>query len=120
VSPWFYLTPGNFQLRSRYGAVVRGQGAYVPPGARRGPAGALSPPSSTANVVPLPATTVKPEIPKVAVNGPDGSAVSQTDTPPDKTPSPSPVPAKVCWYNIVLWIVLILIAYNLGCPCCIP
>ncbi|XP_006459522.1 hypothetical protein AGABI2DRAFT_201859 [Agaricus bisporus var. bisporus H97] len=78
----------------KYGAVVRGQGAYVPPGARRGPAGALSPPSTTVSIAAVPTGTVKQEIPKVAINGPDGSTVNQTQTPPDKTPSPSPVPAK--------------------------
>ncbi|GBE88385.1 hypothetical protein BKA93DRAFT_768236 [Sparassis latifolia] len=48
----------------KYGAVVRSANAYVPPGARKGP---------------LPSTngTAKspPDIPKVAVNAPDGSAV---------------------------------------------
>lgn len=57
----------------KYGAVVRGANAYVPPGARRGgpPAPAVS----------------KPEIPKVSVNGPDGTSVTPANVP-------SPVPAN--------------------------
>jgi hypothetical protein len=64
----------------RYGAVVRGTGAYVPPGARKMP---LSPPASGAKL----------DIPKVAVNAPDGAIV------PDKAGSPAPTAAntnKVC------------------------
>ena len=57
----------------RYGAVVRGTGAYVPPGARKTP---LSPPPPT--------STTKADIPKVAVNAPDGTSI------PDKAPSPAP------------------------------
>ncbi|KAI0028781.1 LsmAD domain-containing protein, partial [Vararia minispora EC-137] len=60
----------------RYGAVVRGQNAYVPPGARK--------PGSTNGRLPDADEVV---VPKVAVNAPDGSAV------PSKTPSPAP--AKV-------------------------
>ncbi|KAI0078797.1 hypothetical protein K474DRAFT_1706190 [Panus rudis PR-1116 ss-1] len=51
----------------KYGAVVRSANAYVPPGARKGNAGGVAP-SKDANA--------KPEIPKLAVNAPDGSAVS--------------------------------------------
>ncbi|TFK28121.1 hypothetical protein FA15DRAFT_665603 [Coprinopsis marcescibilis] len=61
----------------KYGAVVRGAGAYVPPGAR----------SKTGNIV-LPGPPVQsspnPEIPKVSVNGPDGTVA------PAKIPSPAP------------------------------
>lgn len=66
----------------KYGAVVRGTNAYVPPGARK--PSVLSPPP--VNNVP------KAEIPKVSVNGPDGAAIpSQTQSPPSsKAPSPAP------------------------------
>ncbi|KAJ7650284.1 hypothetical protein FB45DRAFT_887476 [Roridomyces roridus] len=59
----------------KYGAVVRGNNAYVPPGARR--PGALSPAGNAA----------KADIPKLSVNGPDGTAVPST---PSKSPSPAP------------------------------
>ncbi|KAF9450887.1 hypothetical protein P691DRAFT_422938 [Macrolepiota fuliginosa MF-IS2] len=72
----------------KYGAVVRGQNAYIPPGARRGIGGALSPPSSVHIVGPPP--TQKQEVPKVSINGPDGTTVAQNPSPPDKTPSPAP------------------------------
>lgn len=77
----------------RYGAVVRGTNAYVPPGARR--SGAMSPPVSNA-------AAVVAEIPKVSVNGPDGTTLpSQTQSPSSsKAPSPAP-PNKVC-YDILL------------------
>ncbi|KAJ7756399.1 hypothetical protein DFH07DRAFT_477591 [Mycena maculata] len=64
----------------KYGAVVRGNNAYVPPGARR--TGALSPVGNAA----------KGDIPKLSVNGPDGTFVpSQT---PSKSPSPAPSGSK--------------------------
>lgn len=62
----------------RYGAVVRSNGAYVPPGARKGP---LSPPAS--------AGISKVDIPKVAINAPDGAPV------PDKDATPAPSANKV-------------------------
>ncbi|KAJ7284976.1 hypothetical protein C8J57DRAFT_1709285 [Mycena rebaudengoi] len=65
----------------KYGAVVRGNNAYVPPGARR--TGATSPPVGNA---------AKGDIPKLSVNGPDGTSVpSQT---PSKSPSPAPSGSK--------------------------
>ncbi|KAJ7035042.1 hypothetical protein C8F04DRAFT_1099897 [Mycena alexandri] len=64
----------------KYGAVVRGNNAYVPPGARR--TGAMSPVGNAA----------KADIPKLSVNGPDGTSVpSQT---PSKSPSPVPSGSK--------------------------
>lgn len=60
-----------FNIGQRYGAVVRSSGAYVPPGARKIP---VSPP----------ATGGKSDIPRVAVNAPDGAAI------PDKAGSPAP------------------------------
>ncbi|KAH8994929.1 hypothetical protein EDB92DRAFT_1795000 [Lactarius akahatsu] len=56
----------------KYGAVARGPNAYVPPGARKN----------------LP--SVGPDVPKVSINAPDGSTVSETTTP---APSPSPAPS---------------------------
>ena len=62
----------------KYGAVVRGQNAYVPPGARKNP-----------NVGKL------PDIPKVAVNAPDGSSVPQTDSQASSSKAPSQAPSPV-------------------------
>ena len=58
----------------RYAGVVRSANAYVPPGARI--VGVIAPEDGN-----------KPEIPKVSVNAPDGSAI-----PPAKG---SPAPTKV-------------------------
>ena len=65
----------------RYGAVVRGQNAYVPPGARKTGTG-------PENVV----SSAKGDVPKVSVNGPDGTSVAaQAQSPPSsKEPSPAP------------------------------
>ncbi|KAJ6619738.1 hypothetical protein B0H10DRAFT_2024730 [Mycena sp. CBHHK59/15] len=65
----------------KYGAVVRGNNAYVPPGARR--TGAMSPPAGNA---------AKADIPKLAVNGPDGTSVPSQS--PSKSPSPAPSGSK--------------------------
>ncbi|KAA1467500.1 hypothetical protein DENSPDRAFT_856711 [Dentipellis sp. KUC8613] len=62
----------------KYGAVVRGTNAYVPPGARKQPAGGAK----------------APEIPKVAVNAPDGTAVSQPETGSSSSKAPSPAPTS--------------------------
>ncbi|KAF7374915.1 LsmAD domain-containing protein [Mycena sanguinolenta] len=65
----------------KYGAVVRGKDAYVPPGARK-TGGDTAPAGNVA----------KTDIPKLAVNGPDGTSVpSQT---PSKSPSPAPSGSK--------------------------
>ncbi|KAL0061938.1 poly(A)-binding protein binding protein [Marasmius tenuissimus] len=68
----------------RYGAVVRGANAYVPPGARKtaGAGGAIAP--------------AKPaDVPKVAVNGPDGAAVaSQAETSASSSKGTSPAPSS--------------------------
>ena len=66
----------------RYGAVVRGANAYVPPGARKTAGTVTTPPA-------------KSELPKVAVNAPDGTAVSASATTAStptgsKVPSPAP------------------------------
>jgi hypothetical protein len=71
----------NLIFDRRYGAVVRGNNAYVPPGARK--PGDIAPVGNAA----------KADIPKLAVNGPDGTSVpSQT---PSKSPSPAPSGSKV-------------------------
>ncbi|KAJ3734319.1 hypothetical protein DFJ43DRAFT_1064682 [Lentinula guzmanii] len=65
----------------KFGAVVRGTNAYVPPGARK------------VGATPGPTNATKTEIPKVSVNGPDGAAVSSTSHSPassSKNPSPAP------------------------------
>ena len=51
----------------RYGAVVRSSNAYVPPGARK-----QAPPNGPAAVT----KPAAPDLPRVAVNAPDGSALS--------------------------------------------
>lgn len=67
-------------LYNRYGAVVRGSNAYIPPAARKQAAMG----STTAINAP------KAEAPKIAVNGPDGAQIS---TPPSKTSTPAPAAA---------------------------
>ena len=65
----------SFYLLYRYGAVVRGANAYVPTGARKGNSGGL-PPVTEGSVSSSSTTTPKPEIPKLAVNAPDGTTVA--------------------------------------------
>ncbi|KAF8910612.1 hypothetical protein CPB84DRAFT_1930138 [Gymnopilus junonius] len=72
----------------KYGAVVRGQNAYVPPGARR-PQPAGSVPAATTTVAP---SEAKAEVPKVAVNGPDGATVSAKAQSPPSSKGASPAP----------------------------
>jgi len=71
----------------RYGAVVRGQNAYVPPGARKG--GPL-PPSQPAPVVAGETSAKADAIPKVSVNGPDGSVLAPAQTPAVKSTASTP------------------------------
>lgn len=63
---------------SRYGAVVRGANAYVPPGARK-TTGANVPAGGSV-------TPTKPEIPKVQVNAPDGAATKEGQKPASPAP----------------------------------
>ncbi|GLB40447.1 putative lsmAD [Lyophyllum shimeji] len=67
----------------KYGAVVRGTNAYVPPGARK--QGVVSPPVNNA-------AAAAGEVPKVSINGPDGATLpSQTQSSSSsKAPSPAP------------------------------
>lgn len=74
----------------KYGAVVRGANAYVPPGARK-----PQQPQQTAGTSTTTTAPPKPEIPKVSVNGPDGSVVAtaQKEVTPPTTKSTSPAPS---------------------------
>lgn len=64
----------------KYGAVVRGTNAYIPPGARKAQATAGKP------------TDAKSDVPAVSVNAPDGDAVS-SQSPPASSKAPSPAPS---------------------------
>ncbi|KAI0322616.1 hypothetical protein OF83DRAFT_1093168 [Amylostereum chailletii] len=64
----------------KYGAVVRGTNAYVPPGARK------QVPSTNGGKL--------PEVPKVSVNAPDGTPVVQTDSQASSSKAPSPAPSN--------------------------
>jgi hypothetical protein len=79
---------------NRYGAVVRGSGAYIPPGARKHQQQVTSAGPSVTN------PPQKSDIPKVSVNGPDGATVAPKETPPiSKSTSPAPSTSsmnKVC------------------------
>ncbi|KAI0303768.1 hypothetical protein B0F90DRAFT_1893394 [Multifurca ochricompacta] len=84
----------------KYGAVVRGSNAYIPPGARKN----LPPPTAaSAAGVPVAASPAStganakgPDVPKVSINAPDGSTVphSDTTTPASSSKAPSPVPSS--------------------------
>lgn len=71
--------------------MVRGANAYVPPGARKAAAavGAGNGTPVTSSATPA----VKPDVPKVSVNGPDGSTVKETQKPA------SPAPANAAKVN---------------------
>ena len=58
---------------------MRGANAYVPPGARKVQGPAVTPPA-------------KSEVPKVAVNAPDGTTVGTTASTPSASKVPSPAP----------------------------
>ncbi|KAI5122298.1 hypothetical protein M0805_002375 [Coniferiporia weirii] len=70
----------------KYGAVVRGANAYVPPGARRqNPSGMASPPATSGEIGKDKQDKLDAPVPKVSVNTPDG-----TEKPlPRATPSPA-------------------------------
>ncbi|KAF7966549.1 hypothetical protein HWV62_37896 [Athelia sp. TMB] len=74
----------------KYGAVVRSTNAYVPPGLRKG--GPLSPPATGSFPTPTP-PVAKPEVPKVAINGPDGAAIVDKEASPANKPPADPLPA---------------------------
>lgn len=79
------------EILRRYGAVVRGQNAYVPPGARgKGTVSFITPPAAA----PSSQTEPKGEIPKVSVNGPDGASIPNVQAPsPPSSKAASPTPA---------------------------
>lgn len=64
-------------ISTRYGAVIRSGNAYVPPGARRAPFSPAGP-----NAV------LKADIPRVAINAPDGAPVV-VETPTAAKGSPA-------------------------------
>jgi hypothetical protein len=83
----------------RYGAVVRGSNAYIPPGARK-----VLPPLGAAPTAVAPvaapsssngASAKGPDVPKVSINAPDGSSLphSDTTTPASSSKAPSPAPS---------------------------
>lgn len=83
----------------RYGAVVRGSNAYIPPGARKQQQ-QQQPSSAAASAINSPPS--KTDIPKVSVNGTEGTVAAPKEVPP-ATKSTSPTPStpsvnKVCNY----------------------
>ena len=90
TSPIFPYPGMDSPSAIRYGAVVRGSNAYIPPGARKNlPVAATTPPGSGS-------VTVKgPDVPKVSINAPDGSNVAHSDTttPASSSKAPSPAPS---------------------------
>ncbi|KAF9048692.1 hypothetical protein BJ165DRAFT_1343003 [Panaeolus papilionaceus] len=75
----------------RFGAVVRGQNAYIPPGARKAAGGA--PPATSQPAPTSDSAAPKAEIPKVSVNGPDGTTVAAHAQSPPSSKAASPTPA---------------------------
>ncbi|KAJ3967566.1 hypothetical protein EV361DRAFT_929974 [Lentinula raphanica] len=76
------LDDSGVNEEDKYGAVVRGTNAYIPPGARK-----------AAGTTAVNAT--KTEVPKVSVNAPDGAVVSTTtisQSPASSSKNPSPAP----------------------------
>jgi hypothetical protein len=74
------IDDGDSNEEEKYGAVVRGSNAYIPPPARRQAVMA----SASAN------NALKPETPKISVNGPDGTQVQSKPS----TPAPAPAAAS--------------------------
>ena len=86
-------------LKKRYGAVVRGQNAYIPPGARKtsistSTASIKQPAVPSASVQDVSNPPAKVEPPRVSVNGPDG-------TPKIPSPVPSATSNKVRSFSSV-------------------
>lgn len=95
-----YLITSNDLLSTfRYGAVVRGLNAYIPPGARKNlPSLGAAPTAAASATVPSSSTGTSakgPDVPKVSINAPDGSSVphSDTTTPASSSKAPSPAPS---------------------------
>lgn len=66
----------------KYGAVVRGPNAYIPPGARKGMNGSALPAKSPPQQPAAPAATAQSDVPKLAVQGPDGTAKASPSASP--------------------------------------
>jgi PAB1-binding protein PBP1 len=78
----------------KYGAVVRGSNAYIPPGARKQQQLQQQPGFAGTSAINSPPP--KPDIPKVSVNTPDGTAVAPKEAPPTtKSTSPAPSTSSV-------------------------
>ncbi|KAG6373468.1 hypothetical protein JVT61DRAFT_6621 [Boletus reticuloceps] len=86
------LDDSSVNEEDKYGAVVRGSNAYIPPGARKQQQQQPSSAGAPAVCSPPPKT----DVPKVSVNGPDGTAVAQKEVPPTaKSTSPAPSTSSV-------------------------
>jgi len=114
VSPSHPAINGGDLLNAfRYGAVVRGSNAYVPPGARK----TLSPlaPTTAASGG---ANAKGREVPKVSINAPDGSSVPQSDTSTpassSKAPSPTPASQKVIPQSIKFPLLIVNIMWSIA------
>lgn len=103
----------------RYGAVVRGSNAYIPPGARK----TLSP-LSPATPASGGASAKGREVPKVSINAPDGSSVPQSDTSTpassSKAPSPTPPSQKVIPSSLKLPLLIVNIIRSTAPRRCTP
>jgi PAB1-binding protein PBP1 len=78
----------------RYGAVVRGSNAYIPPGARKQQFQQHQPSPAGAPAINSPSP--KTDVPKVSVNGPDGIVVAPKEVPSTaKSTSPAPSTSSV-------------------------
>ncbi|KAI0784608.1 hypothetical protein C8Q75DRAFT_724367 [Abortiporus biennis] len=84
----FAGTDDGTKEEDKYGAVVRGANAYVPPGARR--ANPIAAKDSSASA--------KPEIPKVSVNAPDGTSLHSAGPVPTSVTSPNVTKVRIGLY----------------------
>ncbi len=89
VTYLFHIPSMDSPSAIRYGAVVRGSNAYIPPGARKNLPVATATPASGS------ATVKGSDVPKVSINAPDGSNIphSDTTTPASSSKAPSPAPS---------------------------
>ena len=78
-------------VQYRYGAVVRGSNVYIPSGAQKQQQQSSSAAASAVNTPPP-----KTDIPKVSVNGPDGTVVAPKEVPPASPALSTPFVSKVC------------------------
>ncbi|KAF8554378.1 hypothetical protein OG21DRAFT_1412629 [Imleria badia] len=86
------LDDSGVNEEDKYGAVVRGSNAYIPPGARKQQ---QQQPSSTGAPA-IGSPPLKTDVPKLSVNGPDGTVVGVKEVPPTtKSTSPAPSTSSV-------------------------